>query len=541
MSVMDLIPDDLRSSIRNVYDIMAVCYISLMDDLKSKQMSDRQFLSYYIEKTVNPAHTGGTFSETEEKRYRLSLTVRDMATFLRSSIKEIGSLNTSFGIRKFLMNLPAHMQHIEEQLLPLLISRDVLYDIDLYIILLACDNYAQEDSDSRYLRGSSGPLNHILTDRVRLFFARGDSLVSPAIRDLNIPLQGPHTPTIRDKFSAVCFVTNEQIDKSHNLYIYANRFDDAFDYIRNHNNILKVAVVPFTGKGVTCFPMVEGTAEFTVQHSDEYIKEGIASIKRIMYKALEVDCNIIIFPEFMIEKEMIDAIKEVLLETQRNSLLFVAAGTRWTPENANELLILDRTGNEIARHHKYAPFSEERSPGDGLDPVRMTEHLAFPGKYLSLLDIKDIGRFAFAICRDVCIIEEDTAAILNYVIEELKPHFLIVPAWSSSIDTGFLNQFEVFGRHQVISVLCNCCEPIALNRHHNEYRILIGSPCKDNPKKSGVNGKTQSIKCDVVVDHECSHKDCFFTLNLHMQAKNFHSQTKIVESDNKDRRHYFDP
>lgn len=519
-----------KQTLRSIYDIMAISYASLLVDLRKRHLTEYDFLASYIDTIATP---GIEESDSENRsRHRLTMTINECVADLQKWFRSLPLLATPFGVQRLLDELPAQMRVIEDRLLPVLENKGILDDLELYILLLVCDNYAQADSQNRYQRGYSGPLNFVLLDRVRLYFASDRSLFSPSMESLRISPQDTHTPVVQDKMSAVRFIEATQIDSSHSVVISSYRMDGALECIENNGNRLRIAIAPFIGQKVTEFPMVTGTAKFIPHHSDEYAKEGIRSVIRIMEKALEKGCNIIIFPEYMIEAEMVQAIRDFLDSKTFKELLFVAAGTRWTSENANELLILDRHGEIIGRYHKYAPFSEYRKIGKTGQLMRLTENLQNPGDEISLIDIKDIGRFAFAICRDVCVAKGESNALISSVINCLQPNFLIVPAWSGSIESGFNDQFRAFGEERTVSILCNCCEPIATSPHHDSLktRILVGTPCKDNPDKSCVSGKTEAVCCNEMFSGVCPHRDCFFIIELDLSEEHFHTGSEVIVS-----------
>ena len=519
-----------KQAFRSIYDIMAISYASLLDDLRKRPLTEYDFLASYIDTIASP---GDEEADDENwRRHRLTMAINQCVTYLQKWLRSLPLLATPVGAHRLVDELPTQISVIEDKLLSVLENKGILDDLELYILLLACDNYAQADSQNRYPRGYSGPLNSALLDRVRLYFASDRSLFSQTMESLRISPQDTHTPVLQDKMSAVRFIEATQIDSSHNVVISAYRMDPALECIKNNGNRLRLAIAPFIGQKVTEFPLIEGTAKFIPCHSEEYVKEGVRSIIRIMEKALEKGCNIIIFPEYMIEAEMVQAIRDFLDSKSCKELLFVAAGTRWTSENANELLILDMHGEIIGRYHKYAPFSEYRKIGKTGQSVRLTENLQNPGDEISLIDIKDIGRFAFAICRDVCVTKGEPNALTSSIINRLQPNFLIVPAWSGSIESGFNDQFKAFGEERTVSILCNCCEPIAISSHHDslQTRILVGTPCKDNPDKSCVSGKTEAVCCDEKFSDKCPHRDCFFIIELDLSEKHFHTGSKVIVS-----------
>lgn len=543
---MTVVLIDSIKKVNNVYDVIAICYDILNDCLKKNHMQEYDFLATFVDEVINVDKKGG-LTENDNEHNALASTINKLA-YEVSGWADDSQLESNAKIDEFLRQIDSVITEISEELR----DNNYLEAIVAYTVLLGCDKYVHNipNSARRYFNQNSGPLNEKTKKHVRVYLSHDKSIIDKAMADQNMSESDTSTRGIRNQLQAVNIIREDEISSQHNITIRAFTIYNDFNADVKK---MKIAVVPFMARDESKLDRIEGTGKFRIIHTKEYSEDYVDSIQHIMEKTLSLGCNIIVFPEFMIEDALLKRIKEILAKGNWPNLLFVVAGTRCVNingSNTNELTVLDSQGQELGVYHKYAPYTAIisnkniiSSDNESTKEAVITEALDNPGDEIILLDIEKVGRFAFAICRDVCVEKGESNTIISRIIHQLHPHFLIVPAWSKSVASAFRTQFKTFGECRVVSILCDCCEAILINKEYDPHdphdaeqtRSLIGWPSKER-NKSCVEGCVQTIRCKECSRGECSHSDCFYVLNLNFKGGNFDKGKKILNKTI----HYFD-
>lgn len=376
------------------------------------------------------------------------------------------------------------------------------------------------------------PLNNIYVNQVRIFPYFKDSLHKEAKKELNFPDSGILGRTISNQLKNVFFLEEEIISAKHTIRIVRMPVSTRHPFVEKNRDRLRVAIVPFTNSSVTEINKTGEGSCFVVRHSEEYDNKYSNVAIKILEQCIVQGANIVIFPEYLITDRIERSISKYLHQYHQTSseLLFVVAGSRWCTEGErtnNISSVYMYNGQFLGRTYKSSEFASY-AVGDTVasSEGNYTERLSDPGKEILILDVERVGRFAFAVCRDVC--DDGTKAVTQRIVDAFRPDFLLVPAWSTSVYGGFKSKFDNFAAHGTISVLCNCCEPIDNNPTtkgkgktvSREERVMVGFPVKANEYGRYTEGKTVAEKCPkTACGSICEPEHCVFLVDLNPSSK----------------------
>lgn len=367
------------------------------------------------------------------------------------------------------------------------------------------------------------PLNSKFTDQVRIFSRFRGAMHELDKQGLNFPQSGILRRTISNQLCNIFFLEESVISHLHKIQLIKT----PSGHLYPNENRLRIAISPFTNEKVTEVVKREEGGCFRIEHSKEYDETyGEVAIK-ILEQSMSKKANILIFPEYMMTESIENKIVRYLIDHRGDNtgLLFVVAGSQWVTEEGgkktnNVSSVYYYNGMRLGKIYKSSEYAayEVGLPIDQSSEY-YTERLSNPGKEILVLDVPQIGRFAFAICRDVC--DESCDTLTDKIVNVFRPDFLIVPAWSTSIMRGFKSKFKKYAAQGVISILCNCCEPIDTNPKlpdagkKEDVRTLIGSPSKPNEHGKNIDGNTIQRQCPKTIHNSiCDPKHCLFLVDI---------------------------
>lgn len=379
------------------------------------------------------------------------------------------------------------------------------------------------------------PLNDKYTNLVRIFPHFTDSLHKKAKKALHFPDRGILGRTLSNQLKNIFFLEEETISAKHKINVVQMSLPKKHLFIKNKRDRLRIAVSPLTNAPVTNIRRTGEGSCFVIDHNVEYDKKYSDIIINILEQCIKQNVNIVIFPEYMITEHIKQDIIMYLCKYNKGAseLLFIVAGSQWISEedhtnNVSSVYLYN--GQYLGCTYKaseYAAFMV----GNALcrSERNYTERLSDPGKEILLLDIEKVGRFAFAVCRDVC--DDSTNTITKSIVDTFQPDFLFVPAWSNSIYGGFESKFINYAAHGTISILCNCCEPIDNNpvirdrtkqrKEVRKERIMVGHPVKVNEHGRHIKGKTAVEICPkVACGRICDPEHCVYIVDIEPSEKN---------------------
>lgn len=271
------------------------------------------------------------------------------------------------------------------------------------------------------------------------------------------------------------------------------------------NKVIKIFSIPYIGFRTIQFHVLgnpepcksddEINGPFYVEYPSEEEGSDVNRILALLKLAVQNGAHIIIFPEFIMNEKMKDALRECLCamcSADRNNLLLVLAGTCFHKEGEktfhNILHLFDACGNEIGCCYKFSPFrighaaDAEKDASEQFEFFQCCETLSVPGKECTLIDIDGVGRILPLICRDV------TDGIrLHLLSDAFDPDMILISAWSRSVST-FCNRLEEQANtHLIGSLLCNCCNAVP---DKNGNSVRTGLLCLPHKSDSGAMDAT---------------------------------------------------
>ena len=252
------------------------------------------------------------------------------------------------------------------------------------------------------------------------------------------------------------------------------------------------------------FPVEYGTL-FRVEYEEEHLHYGIDRALRLLDKAIDAGANVVIFPEFVCYPEMQKAIGkhlEQLFSEKRQRvrrLFWVLAGSGWYEDNNNIAYMYSYSGRLIGKHYKFSRYSQEE---------KLMENLSYPGKETTIVSIEGIGESVVGICKDV-----SDGTYTNFLAERFCPSFLLIPAWSKSVNIGFKEQMKSITAkvHATSSILCNCCEAVRNAIEFKEENGMIVTPYKEG---TVVTGKERKLLRRLNCNEQCNRRGCFWMVHM---------------------------
>lgn len=261
---------------------------------------------------------------------------------------------------------------------------------------------------------------------------------------------------------------------------------------------LKIAVIPVSCNKNFEFVSADGSGvKVDYSKNDQDIVSD--TVLTAMEKAIKEKCNIIVLPEYVSSPNVKRIIKSKLQENdQKDNLLLIFAGTTWTNRNNNVIQILDPWGDEIGKYYKYSPFTRKKRGRHGYE---VHEALNDPGKVCDIFAVENIGVFVPAICRDA-IDGEYTELLLRI----FHPAFVVISAWSPSVQTFIKREKEFANRYFVNSIMANACSAVASGNRN------IGNGCIVARKGTIADSKEEYI-CRMNCEADCDEQQCVYIID----------------------------
>lgn len=283
-----------------------------------------------------------------------------------------------------------------------------------------------------------------------------------------------------------------------------------------NGKIIRVAIIAgMDGGHFTTLPL-SGSSE-GITYIEEKQEQVGNLICRQMHAAIEKGAEFIILPEFCGSEEILKIIRTKLKEwkqdgTMHSKLIAVFPGSTWVRDNDNVQYLLDACGRDIGQHYKNAPF-RKRKEGVGYE---ITEALTHPGLRSTLLYINNLGYVLPATCRDVI-----DGTYTDYYVEKFTPTLLMVPAWSSSGGSFEKPLKRYSADYFTNSVFCNGCGALRRNS------TIIGGASVIGRKKTTAAGVYLAIKKRENCTNPCSNM-CTYMLNIGLSWENTGTEGRIT-------------
>ncbi len=375
----------------------------------------------------------------------------------------------------------------------------------VYCILAAIDAEAMT-WNMKMLSGIMGPLDRQRKTQYRVYFNMSKTLHGDYIE--NVGRERVHASTFCELFNSFRFIDenrwkeNISVPQVKLVTSVRKRVKQ-----REKSPKLRIGVLPISNNINFDFIPTIGSG-LRVDYSNSEQKHIVQRVSSALDRALEKDCNIIVFPEYVVSPEVYTVIKDKIRKNalkngvDKNPYL-IFAGTTWTDDNNNIMRILDSWGEEVGEYYKYSPFTKQKSQEHRFIQY---EALQNPGKKCEAFAVEEIGIFLPAICRDV-IDGEYTEEITKMLL----PLLVIISAWSPSVASFEQRQRELANKYFTSSLLANACSSVKKNICkignggivHKENTIAgveISGLCRDNCEKICENKK-----CLFIVDYDFSY------------------------------------
>lgn len=373
-----------------------------------------------------------------------------------------------------------------------------------YFVLAAVDRYMMVRK-----RCTGGmPLNSLYSERTLIYLKAKHHIMEKALYALDFP-DIVESITVKNQFENIVFISKKQlpegVENPRMISLYVDEADGERNRIAKGKE-WKIVVVPFGRHRMVKCQMQDG-ALFNIGYEQEHLQNGINRALTLLDRAIDTGANVIVFPEFICYPQMQQEIGKHLKElyekdySRTRALFFVVAGSGWYEENNNIALIYSYTGRLLGKQYKYSQFAHgERG---------LVENLTSPGKETTIISIEGIGEFVVGICRDI-----SNQDYTKHLVERFRANFLLVPAWSRSVNIAFKGQLQSLtaNNHVTSSVVCNCCE--ALQAEKERVGIVV-TPCKEG---TVVEGRVEEIhrQGDYCKGCECG---CIFLVGMVFKNK----------------------
>lgn len=248
-----------------------------------------------------------------------------------------------------------------------------------------------------------------------------------------------------------------------------------------------VSIAWITGKFKDTWEMQEknGSAR-RIEYDQQKQSEIVEEILNQMKMAIQHGVEFIILPEYSVSAEALNRIQLALKqwklqnEVDNSRLIAVFAGSTWHADDDNVQHILDVWGRELGQYYKFSPFTK-KSNTKGVYTI--CEALEHPGRVCTLLGVDNVGLILPAICRDVI-----DKTYTERLVKNFFPTFVVVSAYSKSVNSFKPHLRGYAETHFANSVLCNGCDAIHVNSR------TIGCVVTVDKNKTIACGRCQPVE-----------------------------------------------
>lgn len=478
-----------QENIKSVYDLAAVCYDYLLTQIENQII----FIGKYTE-----------FSDDNKQNNPNQKNLLKFCDSVKALLFSVEYWNDEILDEILSMTLSA-----ENKLKPF---REAVYNeaAIAYFLLLGIDLYAECQPENN----QNAPLNQSYQVNSFIYRRRKTSILSYAAEEIGFR-EIIQAVEIRNNFNCLIFLEKSEMKPGMLPPKMVTLSIDKEDFTRNsliQDQMLKVVCIPW-GKEQTCnFPKIQGNT-FCVEYLDSYKTTCATKALTLLEAAIRCKANIIIFPEYVCCPEVQEAIGTYLRETylkapeKMGALLMVIAGSGWTDDDNNVAEVFSYSGKLLGKYYKYAAYDDrEMDLQTGMSKERLIEGLHDPGKESVIVDVPNVGIVMTAICRDISNWDYS-----EKIARLFRTDFLMVPAWSGSLNHAFINQLISItaANTNTCAVVCNCC---GAQKSGSLEKGVVVTPYKENTR---MTGKLRFISLNKMSVKKCSDcKGCIFSLTF---------------------------
>lgn len=228
-------------------------------------------------------------------------------------------------------------------------------------------------------------------------------------------------------------------------------YNKEFKNVLEKKHELTCAVIPYTSKDLSTWKKIhkeEKVFYLSDLENKEYDEAYFSYIKEI----LKSNYEFVILPEMILTKDIVNQLSDTIRSVQLEKACIIIAGTLSNHKH-NHCYVFDHLGNLLIKQHKQSPFDY-----DGKKECLLSD------KTIKILDVIGIGRIAFFICKDMVNMD------LNYIVGLLKIDFIIVPAFSPSLDLKSTSE-QMAREFNLIVIMANCCSAITQKKKGEMKKI----------------------------------------------------------------------
>lgn len=485
MSFSEELVKDLKN-INSKYDLIAYCYQYLREKVRNQII----FLGQYVEinndeQKDNPnfqmlsqfaINIKNFFEQKNSNEFSAETSVNKMLELIISvedSLKDFGDISLNYASIPFFL----------------------LKGLDLYF------------QDCSYETYNTAPLNNYRKDICLIYIYSNSSIMDEIINEKNYA-EKIHKNEIRSYFKHIIILETCELPRDYGIpkLITLLKNQENFNKIIETKKV-KIVLIPTMCEKWFDFNITQG-ALFEIKYDDQALEIVKDRIIALLDWAIECKANIIVFPEYICSEEIQTIISEKLSQLSEaesekiNDLLFVVAGSGWTKDSNNVSCIYDEEGFLLGKVYKYSAYDNYKNG------IKYMEGLKNPGKEITLVKVPGVGIFQIEICRNVS--ENEFCFKLAEVFDT---QFLLIPAWSSSVNIAFKKQIDsiVSKNHRTCAVVSNCCAAFSESQGFRKHIGIFAAPQK--------NETIIEAKSDYVIreEQQCNascEKGCIFEINF---------------------------
>lgn len=479
-SKMDFLDESKIKSCQSPYEVAALCYKIIKENLAQKNIREQVFLSSYVFKPLEN-NTGVIIIDNDNSsigKYRC------WHEKLHKIMQDFHA--TRKGVKLFIDSIIAFFDSLTPS--P---SSALECLASLYALLAVIDEWSYND-------GCDFEVGNVFTlpdEEVATYRLPSTNAFDAVISKFKLRhRQNCYDTDIKSHLLSLLILEKSQLPshvefppKISIVSTSASDGNDVFPFEAHQTQSLKnhltVAIIHPLSKSMNAdtpdnmllsFENINGSGNFYVRYREDYEDCLLSHVISCLEKAIKGGAQVIVFPEYVVSSELSARIQKYLATNKtliKNSkLLLVVAGSAWQKNSANVQgdinggKLYNRMGQLLGEYQKFEPFTRTR------DGKTLTEYLSNSAK-ISLVYISGFGLILPLICRDAVNMHGAERLIQTY-----NPVLTPIVAWSERIEYGFLTPMQSFAQsYYTFGVMCDAC---ASRETDADYLGLVCAPHK---------------------------------------------------------------
>lgn len=255
---------------------------------------------------------------------------------------------------------------------------------------------------------------------------------------------------------------------------------------------------------------------FSVEkHNEDTEKVILDLVQRIIKKADSLDNDVVIFPEMLGTRNIVDEVREILQNNPLRKTKFIVLPSVWKADgegiNKNYSVVMNYCGEIICEQDKLKRFPWQNK-------VNGQEYIEdiIEGDIMHIMHIRGYGSVAILICRS-----ELDERVRDILIKQLNVKLLLCPSWTEGASHEFETSIMAGAERECNAVWCNTCSALKNKEDENKVIGIVSGYGKNKnmsqldfegrrfPLKSGTS-KVDGSEAGKVCRHECNMGCLFF-------------------------------